>query len=215
MMASLSIRLCFASALVIAAAGAGAGQTPWTSRDYVAFYFTHFNGLAPLPHLRAKESRDRFNSLIDPGNVARIEVAPVSKDEKLRQLRIILATLGAYRAAYNYAVFVGEPVAEELALVQAFALHVAGHAASLGASSGAWATLVGGVIESVGNDEVYSAGQRALMAEAVAKHYPAITVLLSEAERRRLRAHVLVPGDADGDPALHDARQRMKRAVLR
>jgi hypothetical protein len=221
MMASLSVRLCFAFGFAVAAAGASAGEAPWTSRDYLTFYFAHYNGQVPLPHLRGKESKARFSRLIDSGNIARIEQAPVSEGEKLRQLRIILATLGAYRAAYNYAVFVGEPLEEELTLVQAFALHVAGHAASLirtspggGGSSAAWATLVGGVIESVDDNEIYSPAQRAIMADAIARYYPAIAAVLSKDERRRIRAQVLVLGDGGSDPALHEARERMKRAVL-
>jgi hypothetical protein len=221
MVASLKVRLCLASGLAFAAAGVSAGDVQWTSHDYVTFYFTNYNGLVPLPHLREKEPKAQFNRLIDSGNIARIEEAPVSKDEKLRQLRIILAMLGAYRAAYNYAVFVGEPLEEELTLVQAFALHVAGHAASLmrtspdgGGSSAAWATLVGGVIESVGDNQIYSPAQSAIMADAITRHYPAIAAVLSNDERRRIRAQVLMLADANGDPALQEARERMKRALL-
>ena len=121
----------------------------------------------PLPHLRDEAQKALFNHLIDPGNITRIVEAPVSNDEKLRQLRIILAVLGAYRAAYNVAVIVGEPLQQELTLVQVHTLEVADAVASLCAchprsegAATAWATLVEGVIESVGDSKLYSPAQR-------------------------------------------------------
>ena len=189
MRASWIVWLCLA--LTVTAARADDSQ--WTSSDYVDFYFRHYNGHVPLPHLRDETQKALFNHLIDPGNITRIEQAPVSNDEKLRQLRIILAILGAYRAAYNVAVIVGEPLQQELTLVQVHTLEVADAVAKLvrlsqadeGAST-AWATLVEGVIESVGDSKRYSSIQRAVMADAVILHYPAIAAVLSENERRRL-----------------------------
>jgi hypothetical protein len=179
--------------LALATSVASAEESPWTSRDYVDFYFRHYNGQVPLPHLRNETQKALFNHLIDPGNITRIEQAPVSNDEKLRQLRIILAILGSYRAAYNVAVIVGEPLQQELTLVQIHALEVADAVAKLvrlshadEGSSTAWATLVEGVIESVGDSKRYSSVQRAVMAEAVTLHYPAIAAVLSESERHRL-----------------------------
>jgi hypothetical protein len=189
MRASWRVWLCLA--LTITAAKAEESQ--WTSRDYVDFYFRHYNGHVPLPHLRDKTQKALFNHLIDPGNIARIAESPASNDEKLRQLRIILAILGSYRAAYNVAVIVGEPLQQELTLVQIHTLEVADAVAKLvrlshadeGAST-AWATLVEGVIESVGDSKRYSSIQRSAMADAVTLHYPAIAAVLSEDERRRL-----------------------------
>ncbi|MEQ1524726.1 MAG: hypothetical protein ABL936_25990, partial [Aestuariivirga sp.] len=170
MRASRIFWLCLA--LTITAARADDSQ--WTSRDYVDFYFRHYNGHVPLPHLRDETQRALFNHLIDPGNITRVEHAPISNDEKLRQLRIILAILGSYRAAYNVAVIVGEPLQQELTLVQIHTLEVAEAVAKLvhlshadeGAST-AWATLVEGVIESVGDSKRYSSIQRTAMADAV------------------------------------------------
>ena len=179
--------------LAIATAVAKADEARWTSRDYVDLYFRHYNGRVPLPHLRDEAQRALFNHLIDPANITRIVEAPVSNDEKLRQLRIILAVLGAYRAAYNVAVIVGEPLEQELTLVQVHTLEVADAVAKLvrlspadEGSSTAWATLVEGVIESVGDSKVYSPAQRAIMANAVILHYPAIAAVLAEDERHRL-----------------------------
>jgi hypothetical protein len=195
MNASWIVRLCHGLCLGLAVATvvAKADGAHWTSRDYVDLYFRHYNGRVPLPHLRDEAQKALFNHLIDPANITRIVEAPVSNDEKLRQLRIILAVLGAYRATYNVAVIVGEPLAQELTLVQVHTLEVADAVAKLvrlspaheGAST-AWATLVAGVIESVGDSKVYSPAQRALMADAVTLHYPAITAVLAEDERQRL-----------------------------
>ena len=189
MRASGIVWLCFTLTLT----AARAEDTQWTSRDYVDFYFRHYNGHVPLPHLRDEAQKALFNHLIDPGNITRIEQSSVSNDEKLRQLRIILAVLGSYRAAYNVAVIVGEPLQQELTLVQVHTLEVAAAVAKLvhlshadeGAST-AWATLVEGVIESVGDSERYSSLQRTLMADAVTLHYPAIAAVLSGDERHRL-----------------------------
>ena len=191
MSASLSVRLCLGLALLTAAAKAD--EARWTSSDYVDLYFRHYNGRVPLPHMRDEAQSALFNHLIDPGNIARIVEAPVSNDEKLRQLRIILAVLGAYRAAYNVAVIVGEPLEQELTLVQVHTLEVADAVAKLvrlspadEGSSTAWATLVAGVIESAGDSKVYSPAQRAIMANAVILHYPSIAAVLAEDERHRL-----------------------------
>ena len=186
MRASRFVWLC----LALTVTAARAEDSPWTSRDYVDFYFRHYNGHVPLPHLRDAAQKALFNHLIDPGNITRIEQASVSNDEKLRQLRIILAILGSYRAAYNVAVIVGEPLQQELTLVQVHTLEVAAAVARLiksddGAAT-AWATLVEGVIISVGDSKTYSPAQRTLMANAITLHYPAISAVLSGKERRRL-----------------------------
>jgi hypothetical protein len=189
--ASWIVRLCLGVALSIVVAKAN--EARWTSRDYVDLYFRHYNGRVPLPHLRDEAQKALFNHLIDPTNISRIETAPVSNEEKLRQLRIILAVLGAYRAAYNVAVIVGEPLEQELTLVQVHSLEVADAVAKLvrlspadEGSSTAWATLVEGVIESVGDSKVYSLAQSAIMADAVTLHYPAIAAVLAEDDRHRL-----------------------------
>ena len=129
MVASLLFRLCLGA--VLATAIARADESQWSSRDYVDLYFRHYNGHVPLPHLREEAQKVLFNHLVDPANITRIEGAPISDDEKLRQLRIILAVLGSYRAAYNVAVIVGEPLVAELTEVQAYSLQVTGAVANL------------------------------------------------------------------------------------
>lgn len=51
-----------------------------------------------------------------------IVLSTISNVEKLSELRIILASLGAYRASYEVAVMVGEPLEQELALIQTYSL---------------------------------------------------------------------------------------------
>jgi hypothetical protein len=179
--------------LALAVTAARAAESQWTSRDYVDFYFRHYNGHVPLPHLRNETQRALFNHLVDPGNISHIEQAAVSDAEKLRQLRIILAILGSYRAAYNVAVMVGEPLQQELTLVQIHSLEVAAAVAKLvrlsntdEGSPSAWATLVEGVIESVGDRKLYSSAQRTLMADAIILHYPVIAAALPLDQRLRL-----------------------------
>ncbi|MEQ1523870.1 MAG: hypothetical protein ABL936_21620 [Aestuariivirga sp.] len=189
MRASVIVWLCLALTLT----AARAEDSQWTSRDYVDFYFRHYNGHVPLPHLRDEAQKALFKHLINPGNITRIAQTSVSNDEKLRQLRIILAVLGSYRAAYNVAVIVGEPLQQELTLVQIHTLEVADAVAKLvllshadEGSSTAWATLLEGVVESAGDSKRYSSIQRTLMADAVTLHYPAIAAVLSGDERHRL-----------------------------
>ncbi len=213
-----AVRLGFS--LFLAVASAKAEDTPWTSRDYVDLYFRHYNGQVPLPHLRQDAQKTLFNHLTDPRNITRIAEAPISQDEKLRQLRIILAVLGAYRAAYNVAVIIGEPLEQELTLVQAHSLQVAATLAGLlrkppgaGNASSAWATLVEGVILSIDDSEHYSPAQSAILADAVALHYPAIAAVLTEDDRRRLRAQALALKPAHGNAAQREAMARMKQAL--
>jgi hypothetical protein len=217
MNASLFVALC----IVLATMGtAGADERRWTSRDYVDLYFRHYNGHVPLPHLRDEAQKTLFSHLVDPANITRIVEAPNSKDEKLRQLRIILAVLGAYRAAYNVAVIVGEPLEQELTLVQVHTLEVADAVARLtqkpasdiGAPS-AWATLVEGVIESVADSARYAPAQRTIMADAVTRHYPAIAEVLPENELQRLRSEVLKLTDVSSDGRLHEVLKQMKQVI--
>jgi hypothetical protein len=212
MRASWCVWLCLA--LTITAAKAQDSQ--WTSRDYLDFYFRHYNGHVPLPHLRDETQKALFNHLVDPGNITRIEESPASNDEKLRQLRIILAILGSYRAAYNVAVIVGEPLQQELTLVQVHSLEVAAAVARLIKSGDdavtAWATLVEGVIISLSDRTLYSPAQSILMADAITLHYPGISAVLPEDERLRLRARALKLDDASDNEVLHEAVRRMKLA---
>ena len=187
----------------------------WTSEDYVDLYFRQFNGQVPLPHLRSPEQKALFEHLIDACNLSQIIEQRVSNDEKLRQLRIILASLGSFRSAYEVAVMVGEPLEQELAAVQAYSLHAAGIAAGLGSgeNKAAWVTMVAGVLDSIGNTGRYTPSHAILMADAVTLHYPAISVALNRADRERLRAKVLNLVPKTNYAGLLQAIARMKVVV--
>ncbi len=148
----------------------------------------------PLPHLRDEAQKALFNHLIDPGNITRIEQASVSNDEKLRQLRIILAMLGSYRAAYNVAVIVGEPLQQELTLVQVHTLEVADAVATSWCACHTpmkaprppgprWLRVL---LNRLATASAIHPSSAPLMADAVTLHYPAIAAVLSGNERHRL-----------------------------
>jgi hypothetical protein len=206
---------------VFADASAKADDTVWTSREYVDLFFRHYNGHMPLPHLREEKQRALFRHLIDPSNIARIVEAHYPHEEKLRQLQIMLAMLGGFRADYNMAVVVGEPLETELALVQAYSLEVAAALSPVmreqpdaaGATS-AWRTMIEGVMQSIEDRTHYSPAQSALMAEAMARNYPAIAKAIPEHDRDYLRARALKLKTVENSDVLASAIGRMKRALL-
>ncbi len=207
--------------VVVASQSAWAGSMPWTSNDYVDLYFRIYNGHVPLPHLRAEKQKVLFNHLVDPQNLVRIQSAALSGDDKLRQLNIILATLGSYRARYNYAVFVGEPLEQELAMVQAYQLQVLSSMARLssaisptGASHPSWITMIGGVIDAVENRKTYSPAQSAMMADAMARNYPIIAAVLTHDERNLIRAEALKLDAADDNALRRHATEQIRRSVF-
>ena len=190
-------------------------EQPWTKREYVDFYFTHFNGNLALPHLRNAEGRALIERLVDPGNVGRIIEGPASLADKRLQIATILMAAGEIRSAYNYAVFVGEPLAEELTRVQSFTLAVVDAAARLSQSEAsassvsAWRTTLSGVIHSLSEREVYSVEQRARLTAAIAQHYPALHPLLSNDDRRELQRRVRALAMQEKDVALRAAQMRL------
>ena len=218
---SLLLKLLAAVIWVLASCQAQAGTKPWAGSDYVDLYFRIYNGQVPLPHLRDEKQKALFDHLIDSENLARIQSASVPAAEKLRQLEIIFATLGAYRAHYNYAVVVGEPLEQELAMIQAYQLQVLGSMAKLspnsgltGASHASWATLMSGVISSVANRKIYSPRQNAIMADAFARNYSAIAAALTSDERNLVRAEVSNLNDADDNAVRQHAREQIRHAVF-
>jgi hypothetical protein len=218
---SLFFKLLVAIAGVVASPSANAGSMPWASNDYVDLYFRIYNGHVPLPHLREEKQKALFNHLVDPENLVRIQSASMSGDDKQRELEIILSTLGTYRARYDNAVVVGEPLEQELALVQAYELQVMGCMARLlpsgtatGVSHPAWITLIGGVIGSVENHQTYSPRQNAIMAEAIARNYPTIAAALSTHERDLVRAEALKFDESDTNSIRRQAREQVRRTLL-
>lgn len=214
-----SLRLGLILACVLSALPALAGGTfpspehPWTKRDYVDFYFAHYNGNQALPHLRNAEGRALIERLVDPQNIAHIVEGPASLADKRLQIATILMAAGEIRSAYNYAVFVGEPLSEELTRVQDFTLAVVDAAARLsqgevGATSiSAWQTTVSGVMHSLGERDVYSTDQRIRLTDAIARCYPALYALLNEADRNALSQRMADVAMTETDPGLRAAQE--------
>jgi hypothetical protein len=203
------------AAPVLAGGAFPSPEQPWTKREYVDFYFTHFNGNLALPHLRSAEGRALVERLADPGNVTRIIESPASLADKRLQIATILMAAGEIRSAYNYAVFVGEPLSEELTRVQSFTLAVVDAAARLAqgeasaSSVSAWRTTLSGVIHSLGEREIYSIEQRTRLTAAIAQHYPALHPLLSDDDRRDLQRRVSALAIEEEDVSLRIAQLRL------
>jgi hypothetical protein len=186
---------------------------PWSARNYVDFYFAHVNGNRALPHLRTESTAKIFDRIVDQENISQILSSPSTAEEKRRNVAIILATMGEIRGAYNYAVFVGEPLQEELARVQAFTLYVMGNAVGLESPrpdcSSACRTALHGVIEALSPDGIFSREQILSLAEALERHYPIIAPVLSFDERNDLRAQISRIAAAEQDPILRQAHERL------
>jgi hypothetical protein len=213
---SLLLKLPIIALWIFASSVASAGAASWASNDYVDLYFRIYNGQVPLPHLRDAKQKVLFSHLVDPENLENLVSAPVSVAEKRQQLEIILASLSAYRSRYNYAIFVGEPLEQELALVQAYELQVLAAMAGLQPTSQhaapshpSWTTLIAGVIDGVENRKTFSATQSAIMADAITRNYPAIAVALSAGDRKLIRAEALKLGIAGGSEGLDEARHQL------
>jgi hypothetical protein len=213
---SLLLKLPVIALLIFASSVANGGAAPWASNDYVDLYFRIYNGQVPLPHLRDEKQKVLFSHLVDPENLENLVSAPVSAAEKRQQLEIILTSLSEYRSRYNYAIFVGEPLEQELALVQAYQLQVLAAMAGLqptgqhaAPSHPSWTTLIAGVIDGIGNRKTFSASQSAVMADAITRNYPAIAVALSAGDRKLIRTEALKMGDAGDSEGLDEARHQL------
>jgi hypothetical protein len=223
---------CFALATIFGAARAQTGgqfshfpspHQPWSTGDYVDFYFAHFNGNRALPHLRSQETARLFERIVSRDNVRIILEGSMPQERKRADLALILATMGEIRAAYNYALFVGEPLSEELTRIQSFMLFLidlavrlesdGGSGASTAAAS-AWKTTLWNVVASLSEQNVYSGEQIASLANALNSHYPRISTLLSDADKQRFRAHIGELAARQPDSAARQAQRRLLRTAL-
>ena len=171
--------------------------TVWSGRQYTDFYFVHFNTHLALPHLRTPESRALFERMTSRGNIERILSAPASRQDKQRELAVILSAMGGIRASYNLAVIIGEPLQEELTRVQVFHLYLIGVVAELAGAdiaavngSPAMKTAWLGVLQSLSEEDVYSPAQIAALSDAAARRYPVLNGLFIESERILLRGRI-------------------------
>ena len=110
----------------------------------------------------------------------------------------------------------GEPLEQELALVQAYELQVLAAMAGLQPtgqhatpSHPSWTTLIAGVIDGIENRKTFSATQSAVMADAITRNYPAIAVALSAGDRKLIRAEALKMSKAGDSEGLDEARHQL------
>jgi hypothetical protein len=217
--------LCLLVALALSASGV-AGQSShfpsphqlWTSREYVNFYFGHYNGNRALPHLRSETTARLFNRLVDRDNVRELLGSSASMDEKRSEIAVILSTMGEIRAAYAYALHVGEPLEEELTRIRSFMLYLIDLAIGLGQgradpAASAWRTTLWNVVESMSERDVYSAEQAATLSNALADHYGQLSLILTDADRLRLRSRIEALAVAEKDPAARAAHLRLIKAL--
>jgi hypothetical protein len=197
-----------------AEAGPPSSAGPWTKREYLDFYFSHFNGHLALPHLRTDEAKALFNRIVDEENILKITASPAPIAERRRHVAMILMTVGEIRAAYNYAVLVGEPLQEELTRVQVFTLFVLDSAIRMAdgaAGSDAWRTTFFGIVASLSERHIYSPTQVETLALALAMHYPAMSRILDDIDKRDFRGRIAELDEAETDPAVKAAYAQLLR----
>jgi hypothetical protein len=195
---------------------------PWTTNEYVDFYFAHYNGNRALPHLRAEDTRRLFQRIVERENVLRITQSSASYEQKRIHIAKIMATMGEIRAAYGYAVFVGEPLQEELAQIQSFMLFLINAAIKLKngmgiTSSGnhAWKTAIWNVVGSLSERETYSSRQIASLSAALDLNYPEISSILSDADKRKFRLRIGEIAAAESDGGAREAHLQLLRTALK
>jgi hypothetical protein len=195
---------------------------PWTTREYVDFYFGHYNGNRALPHLRSEETARLFGRIVNRENVLRITEGSTSPEQKRVRIAMILATMGEIRAAYGYAVFVGEPLQEELMRVQSFmlflidvAVRLENRAGPAAAGKQAWKTTLWNVVGSLSERDTYSGLQIASLSSALHVHYPQISVILSDPDKQKFRARIGEAAAAETDAAARKAHLQLLYTALK
>src|SRR5262245_2174028 len=193
---------------------------PWTSREYVNFYFGHYNGNRALPHLRSEATARLFDRLVDRDNVRQLVESGASLAEKRGELAVILSTMGEIRAAYAYALYVGEPLQEELTRIRSFMLFLIDQAVDLGGgrddpAASAWRTTLWNVVESMSERQVYSASQVAALSDAVVAHYPQLNAILTDSDRQKLRQRIALSAAVERDEGAREAYLRLLEVVSR
>jgi hypothetical protein len=177
---------------MLAIAGAAMAETtygpspekPWTERDYVNFYFAHFNGRLALPHLREEKSKRMFERLVDRTNLQAIRATHGDPAGQRLAFDQVLAAMGAARASYYYAVRVGEPLSEELTRVQIFYLELLDALFSLpgtpdlSATHPAWRTSLMSVVDALSERDIYDRKQTLRLASTLANRFAAVAAVL-------------------------------------
>lgn len=192
----------------------------WSARQYSDFHFVHFNTHLALPHLRDARSRALFERLVGRGNIEAIIAADAPRGVRQRDIRSILAAIGAIRGSYNVAVMLGEPLQEELTQVQIFSLYLASEIAGLSDGSIAGAACASsvrtsylGVIQSLTEQDTYTSSQIAALSDAAARSFPAIEALFEDPGRRQLANRIGLLSARQTDADLRLALHRLRLTI--
>lgn len=187
--------------------------TPWTPGDYLTAIFTVHNGGMTLPRRGNPKTEATFERLIDRGNVEALLAAPLSVEEKRRDILIILSATGEFRGRYGYAVALGDNVTNELIQLQIFRLYLIDRLTTLKVTAvatgcfadqqgctGAVATALFGTLDTLSETQSFTQDQLMPLARAFAAHYPAISPALGLEERAIITGRLgKMAGAADPD----------------
>lgn len=191
----------------------------WTKRDYLAFYFAHFNGNRALPHLRSIEQRRLFGRIVDDANLRAIIDSSEPPEAKGRHLAMILGTMGEIRAAYDYAVLVGEPLQEELAQIQIFMLDVMSAMGDLpyadadGQRRQSWQTMIFGILGALSERRTFSKQQILRLSRAFEASYENVSHLMDQRARTKLGVEVASLAMTETDQDIRTALNRLQRVM--
>lgn len=201
-------------------AGSGLANThtlpvagPWTSGDYVEAIFAVQNGMITLPRRGNPKTSALFDRLIDHGNIERLMAAAANPGEKRQQILLILSATGEFRGRYGYAVALGDDVRGELVDIQIFRLALIDRLAELDMPDKAtWqrctsaiATTLHGTLDTLAEASVFTSGQLAALAWALARHYPTIRTRLSAEEEGAIARRLEGMAVRETDPGLKSA----------
>jgi hypothetical protein len=186
---------------------------PWSSGDYVEAIFAVQNGLITLPREGNPKTQAFFDRLIDRGNVDIVMAAPLSPEEKRRNILIILSATGEFRGRYGYAVALGDNVQGELVAIQIFRLYLIDQLATLDMqddaqrqrSANAIATTLSGTLDTLAQAPVFSTEQLLALSSALERHYPAIRTKLEAEEHQDILERLQRMAETEADPALKPA----------
>jgi hypothetical protein len=186
---------------------------PWSSGDYVEAIFAVQNGVITLPRQGNPKTEAFFDRLIDRGNVDILMAAPLSPEEKRRNILIMLSATGEFRGRYGYAVAVGDDVQGELVAIQIFRLYLIDRLATLDMqdefatrrSANAIATALSGTLDTLAEAPLFTTGQLLALSAALERHYPAIRTKLEPQEHEDILRRLEGMANAEADPALKPA----------
>lgn len=186
---------------------------PWSSGDYVEAIFAVQNGLITLPRQGNPKTEAFFGRLVDRGNIDLLMAAPLSAEEKRRNILIILSATGEFRGRYGYAVALGDDVQGELVAIQIFRLYLIDRLATLDLQdevarqrcANAIATALSGTLDTLAEASRFTIDQLLALSSALERHYPVIRTKLEPEEHLGIVDRLQAIAATESDPALKPA----------